>query len=74
MPDEKKCNEIADWCDSLCESEVKFLTWLICKQIKDNYNPYMKAPTSKQEYLEWNADRTVYEGLKMLEELLGYEW
>lgn len=74
MPDEKRCREIDEWLENLDKEDMKFLTWLWCKTIKDGYNPYANAPTTKQEYLEWNSDRTIYEGLKELQNVLDYEW
>ena len=76
MPDDKRCEYLADWLDKLSEADVNFILWNLSSKYSDKLKHSIEnnSMETKEDLLVVRSQQKIADGLDLLHEVLGYEW
>ena len=76
MPEDKRCEYLADFIEDLSEDDLNFMMWSLSEKYCTKLKAEIEAreAKSKEDMFAIRCEETIISGLSLLHELLGYEW
>ena len=76
MPEDKRCEYLADWLEDLNEADENFILWNLSSKYSDKLKHSIdnNSMATKEDLLVVQSQQKIVDGLDLLHEVLSYEW